>query len=130
MKESFLKSIEKRRSIYNITNTSPITDDEIMEIINIAVKHSPSAFNSQSARIIVLFGTHHEKLWDITTETLRKIVPVEAFGSTEQKMKQFKNGYGTILFFEDQNIIKKLQNDFALYKDNFPIWSEQSSGMF
>lgn len=44
-------------------------------------------------------------------------------------MNAFGSGYGTVLFFEDQNVIKGLQEQFALYKDNFPIWSEQSSGM-
>lgn len=129
MNNNFLQSIKKRRSVYEITNSSPITDEEIIQIINEAVKFTPSAFNSQSARVVVLFNSHHEKLWDITTEILREVVPAEAFGSTEQKMKQFKNGYGTILFFEDQNIIEKLQKDYPLYKDNFPIWSEESSGM-
>lgn len=129
MDKTLLDLIKFRRSIYQISNKSPISNEEIINIINEAVKHSPTAFNSQSSRVVILFGTHHEKLWDITTETLRKIVPAEAFGSTEQKMKLFKNGYGTILFFEDENIIKKLQEDYSLYKDNFPIWSEQSQGM-
>ncbi len=44
-------------------------------------------------------------------------------------MDAFKNGYGTILFFEDQDGVAALQKDFALYADNFPIWSNQSSGM-
>ena len=39
-----------------------------------AVLHTPSAFNSQSARIVVLFGEDHKKLWDITEETLKVIV--------------------------------------------------------
>lgn len=38
------------------------------------MKYTPSAFNSQTARLVVLFGEAHNKLWDITTETLRKVV--------------------------------------------------------
>ncbi|HEY8365072.1 MAG TPA: nitroreductase family protein [Haloplasmataceae bacterium] len=129
MNNNLLLSIKKRRSIYNLNNTSPLTDEEIMTIIEQSIMHTPSAFNSQSSRIIVLLKLEHEKLWDITTETLRRIVPEEAFGSTLQKMRNFKAAYGTVLFFEDQNVIEKLQKDYALYKDNFPIWSEQTSGM-
>lgn len=44
-------------------------------------------------------------------------------------MAGFRSGYGTILFFEDDAVIKSLQEQFELYKDNFPIWSQQSSGM-
>jgi predicted oxidoreductase (fatty acid repression mutant protein) len=34
-----------------------------------------------------------------------------------------------VLFYEDQDVVKGLQEKFALYADNFPIWSEQASGM-
>ena len=44
-------------------------------------------------------------------------------------MDSFKAGYGTVLFFEDEAIVKSLQEQFALYADNFPIWSNQASGM-
>jgi len=33
-------------------------------------------------------------LWNITTETLRKIVPAEKFAPTEVKMNAFGSGYG------------------------------------
>ena len=33
------------------------------------------------------------------------------------------------MYFEDQVVVEGLQEQFALYKDNFPIWSLQSSGM-
>ncbi len=76
-----------------------------------------------------MLGEQHDKLWDITKETLRKIVPENNFTSTEEKMNAFKSGYGTVLYFEDNQVVEELQENFALYKDNFPIWSQQSSGM-
>ncbi|WP_341783723.1 nitroreductase family protein, partial [Streptococcus agalactiae] len=36
---------------------------------------------------------------------------------------------GTVLFFEDQDVVKSLQEQFVLYADNFPVWSEQSTGI-
>ena len=44
-------------------------------------------------------------------------------------MNAFKSGYGTVLYFEDSEVVEELQEKFALYKENFPIWSQQSSGM-
>lgn len=44
-------------------------------------------------------------------------------------MASFKAGYGSVLFFEDQTVVKSLQENFALYADNFPVWSNQSSGI-
>jgi uncharacterized protein len=128
-KKDFYQAIKERRSIYGISNEQVLTDDQIVELVNFAVKYTPSSFNSQSARAVVLLGDQHRKLWDITEETLRKLVPADSFGSTQDKMNAFRSGYGTVLFFEDQNVIRTLQEQFALYKDNFPVWSEQSSGM-
>ena len=129
MSSNFNQLIENRRSIYAIGKESPISNEEIQSIVEHSVKFVPSAFNSQSARVVVLLGENHDKLWDITKETLRKIVPEANFPATEEKVNSFKNGFGSLLFFEDQAVVEGLQEQFALYKDNFPIWSLQSSGM-
>jgi uncharacterized protein len=129
LKKEFFSAIKDRRSIYGISNEKIVPDERIIEIVELAVKHAPSALNSQSGRIVILFGENHTKLWDITTKTLRKIVPVEKFGPTQDKMDSFSRGYATILFFEDQSVIDTLQKNYEIYKDNFPIWSQQSSGM-
>jgi uncharacterized protein len=123
------KAIKDRRSIYNIGKESVISDDEIHSLIADAVRYTPTAFNSQSSRIIVLLGMQHDKLWDITKETLRPLVPADKFSATEQKIDGFRNGSGTVLYFEDQDTIVNLQNSYPLYKDNFPVWSLESSGM-
>ena len=129
MEKDFFSAVADRRTFYNISKETVVSDDKIKEIIQKAVKHTPSAFNSQSARVVLLLEKQHDKLWDITKEALRKIVPSEHFSSTEEKINSFKNGYGTILFFEDVSVIESLQSQFPLYKDNFPIWSQQASGM-
>ena len=129
MKKDFYKAIEERRSFYGISKEKVTTDEVIKEVIEQAVKNTPSPFNSQSARVILLLEKHHDKLWDITKEALRKIVPADKFSETEDKINSFRNGYGTVLFFEDASVVESLQSEFALYKDNFPVWSQQSSGM-
>lgn len=129
MIKDFNTAIKERRTIYGISKETTVSDERIQEVINEAVLHTPSAFNSQSARIVVLFGENHDKLWDITKEALKKIVPEDKFAPTEEKINSFRSGYGTVLFFEDISVIESLQQQFATYKDNFPIWSQQSSGM-
>jgi len=129
MKKDFNTAVADRRSFYAISKEKVTTDEVIKEVIEKAVKNTPSAFNSQSARVVLLLEKQHDKLWDITKETLRKIVPAEQFGDTEDKINSFRNGYGTVLFFEDASIIESLQSQFPLYADNFPVWSQQSSGM-
>lgn len=129
MAKDFYTAVEGRRSIYGISKEVSITDDKIKEVIEFALKHTPSSFNSQTARIVLLLGEQHDKLWNLTEVALRKVVGDNNFSPTEEKMKSFRSGYGTVLFFEDQQVVEQLQKDFALYKDNFPIWSQQSSGM-
>ncbi|MDD3139176.1 MAG: nitroreductase family protein [Lachnospiraceae bacterium] len=129
MSKNFYEAVKNRRSYYGISKEIVATDDKIKEIVREAVKYTPSAFNSQSARVVLLLQDQHDRFWDITMEALRKVVPAEAFQVTEDKINTFKSGYGTVLYFEDQEVVNSLQKQFALYKDNFPIWSQQSSGM-
>lgn len=130
MTKSFKEALQARRSFYQIENKATLSDQEILDLIHLAVAHVPSSFNSQSTRVVLLTGAAHRKLWQITKEALRKLVPAEAFGTTEQKIDGcFACGYGTILYFEDQTVVQGLQEKFPTYKDNFPIWSEHTSAM-
>ena len=129
MKRNFMEAVENRRSIYALGRRKEVDPERIQELVSFALKHVPSPFNSQSARIVVLFGNESSRFWALAGDELRKIVPPEAFGATEEKLKSFDAGLGTILFFEDQAVVEGLMKKFALYKDNFPIWSLQSNGM-
>ena len=121
---------EKRRSIYALSNQLPVSNDEIVNLVEHAVLHTPSAFNSQSTRIVVLFGEDHKKLWDITEETLKVIVgDDEKFQGTKDKIAGFRAGAGTVLFFEDKGVVRNMQEAASLYADKFPIWAHQTSAM-
>ena len=126
---SFLDHIKQRRTIYAVGKNVALTPEQIESVIKEAVNHSPSAFNSQTSRIVTLFGESHLQFWNIVRETLRKIVPDAAFEGTNAKINSFAAGYGTVLFYEDQDVVKSLQEQFALYADNFPVWSEHSSAI-
>ena len=124
------KLAEKRRSIYALSNQLPVSNDEIVNLVEHAVLHTPSAFNSQSTRIVVLFGEDHKKLWDITEETLKTIVgDDEKFQGTKDKIAGFRAGAGTVLFFEDKGVVRNMQEAASLYADKFPIWAHQTSAM-
>lgn len=126
---SFIEQIKQRRSIYAIGKNVSQKPEQLDAVIQEAIKQSPSSFNSQSSRAVTLYGDSHTKFWEIVRETLRKMVPEENFESTSQKIDSFSAGYGTVLFYEDQDVIKDLQDQFPLYADNFPVWSEHSSAI-
>ncbi|WP_295937275.1 nitroreductase family protein [uncultured Alistipes sp.] len=130
MERTFKEALRHRRSHYALAPESPIDDVQIEEIVRFAIKHVPSAFNSQSTRAVLLLHEHHEKLWQIVKRTLRAIVPEDTFPRTEEKINNcFAAGYGTVLFFEDENIVRGLQQSFPTYAGNFPVWSEHTSAM-
>lgn len=130
MARDFITAIKHRRTYYALESKSPVSDEKIIEILDTAIMHVPSAFNSQTTRMVLLLGANHKRLWDITKETLRKIVPAEVFPKTEAKInRSFASGYGTVLFFEDTEVVKKLQAQFPSYAANFPNWSQQTSAM-
>ncbi len=121
---------EKRRSIYALSNQLPVSNDEIVKLVEHAVLHTPSSFNSQSTRVVVLFGDNHNKLWQITEDTLRGIVDnEEQFAATKQKIAGFKAGAGTVMFFEDHSVVRDMQAAAPLYADKFPIWAHQTNAM-
>lgn len=130
MTVSTLQNIaQARRSVYALDKNLPISTDEVRQIVEHAITHTPSSFNSQSTRLVVLFGEEHNKLWDIASDCLRAIVPAESFEPTAQKMAMFKAGAGTVLFFEDDEPVTALQEQFPAYAHNFPIWAEHSNAM-
>ena len=130
MTRDFKEALRHRRTYYHITNSSPISDEQIKEIIDFAVMNVPSAFNSQSTRIVLLLGKNHKKLWEITKETLKRLVSAEVFKGTEAKIDgSLAAGYGTILFFEDKTVVEQLQDSFPTYYDKFPVWAQQTSAM-
>jgi len=127
--KDFFAAVKDRRTHYGISRVSPVSDDRIKEIVRFAVKHVPSAFNSQSGRAVLLLGKSHDEFWSMVKESLRKIVPADKFAPTEEKIDGFGSGYGTVLFFEDSRPVKKLQEQFPTYAAHFPMWSDHSSGM-
>ena len=130
MTRTFKEAVKHRRSYYALSNKSLITDDAIENIIKFASEHIPSAFNSQSTRMVLLLGEQHIKFWDIVKDTLREITDEEAFVKTYKKISySFASGYGTVLFFEDNTVIEGLQNKFPLYSAAFDQWSGHTSAM-
>ncbi|KUL93646.1 nitroreductase [Bosea sp. WAO] len=124
-----LDKLKKRRTQYALGKNLPIPQTQVDSLIREAIRLSPSSFNSQSSRAVILFGKESDKFWNITREALRAVVPAADFEGTSKKIDSFASGAGTVLFFEDQEPVKALQANFPLYAHNFPIWSEHSTGI-
>jgi len=129
MEKTVQQMFAKRRTNYTLGKDVTLPQEEITARIEAVVREVPSAFNMQSGRIIIAYGSAHDKIWQITKDTLRAVVPAEAFSNTEKKIDSFAAAYGTILYYDDTDVVKKLQEQFPLYAANFPTWAQQANGM-
>lgn len=123
------QAFDERRSVYALGNELPVEPQAIVNMAERVLLHTPSAFNSQSSRLVVLFGAQHQQLWDIAEEKLRVAVGDGDFSGSKQKLDGFRAAAGTVLFYEDKNVTQSLQEQFALYADRFPVWAQQTSAM-
>ncbi|KRL01973.1 nitroreductase family protein [Liquorilactobacillus capillatus] len=129
MNEKYIDLLKKRRTIYALGRNMNVSEDEIVTLVKKAVRESPTAFNNQSVKAVILFGTASEKAWDIVAKRLETEVPdPQAYAKTKEKITSFKAGLGTILLFTDQRIVDQNKEQFSLYADNFQDWSEQGLG--
>lgn len=130
MTQQFQSIIENRRTIYNIGKNVQLSTQDLTNLIENAVEHAPSAFNSQTSRAVILFNAEHEAFWSLTFDQLKQFLPNdEAKERTQGKLNSFSAGVGTVLFYEDTDVVKGFQDQFPLYAENFPVWSEHSTGI-
>lgn len=118
----YLETLRRRRSIYNLDKNLPISEEEVKELIEEVTLLTPDAFNVQNQRLVVATGQEQDELWDLIYDSFDGMVPRE-------KIDSFKAAAGTILYYIHMPTIKKLEEDFPLYADNFYLWGHQSSAI-
>jgi len=121
---------KRRRSFYRLNRDVTVTDDELVKAVHFVVMHTPSAFNSQSSRLVLLLGESHERFWNIVCENISRVVSHSAFEKSRKKIEtSFANGYGTVLFFEDALVVEELKKNYPLYSVAIPVYSQHTSAM-
>lgn len=104
----FVDLLEKRRSIYALGTNSRYSKQEITDRIRKVVKQVPSAFNSQTTRVVVLFDEANHKFWDHIYDVQRNVLEGEMWDAMSGVLTGSKNGIGTVLFFEDMDAVKEM----------------------
>ena len=106
--ETLQHAFNERRTIYALGSDLPVVPQAVVNMAERVLLHTPSSFNSQSSRLVVLFGEQHKQLWDITELKLREAVGDGDFTGSKQKMDSFRAAAGTVLFYEDKKVIKAM----------------------
>ena len=94
--KNFLSITESRRTYYQLTNESTISDARIKELVTHTIKHVPSSFNSQTTRMVVVLKEKHEELWDAIMEIYKVQLPADKFEHAKGRMVGFRKAYGTV----------------------------------
>lgn len=123
------RAIAQRRSLYELDNQIKLSEEEFREFIGLALQNAPSANNSQSTRLIVLTQEAHREHWQQVEKILAQRIPSEKFERTAKKLAKFRAAYATILFFEDLQVVKKLEEQYPLYAEKYLDWSHQANAM-
>jgi uncharacterized protein len=124
-----IEVFKRRRTQYSLGTNLMISADTIDALIRESVRLAPSPFHSQSSRAVILFGDENQRLWNIVRDELATILSAEVLEPSLVKIDRLAAGVGTVLFFEDQQTIHDLQQEFPRFSEHFPAWSEQSGGM-
>ena len=114
------ESLAGRRSYYQLTKDMPVSAKEVTDMVEHLTELTPDAFN-MSARVVVALGDKSNQLWDAVYDAFDGKV-------AREKIDSFKAA-GTVLYFYDKSVVEGLQEKFALYAQNFPVWANQSNGM-
>ncbi|USS93398.1 nitroreductase family protein [Fructilactobacillus ixorae] len=130
MNTQLLDLMKQRRTIYHLGKNVQFDQAELYRYIKEIVRNTPSAFNSQPVRAVVLFNEHHAALWDIVETTLEEQVAPDAFLRTKAKISSFRDAYASILFYTDMDVVKDYTDNPALatYQYQEYNWSEEAQG--
>ena len=122
--------LDGRRSIYELSPQWVRPQAEVEEMLRQILLKTPSAYNAQPVRIMLLTGQNHTAHWQVVEDALIAHVGREAYDNrTRNKVhKAFMNGVATLLFLDYTPATEALQQKYPSYAHNFPLWAEQVQG--
>ncbi|HJG48781.1 MAG TPA: nitroreductase family protein [Facklamia tabacinasalis] len=103
----FTDLVKKRRTVYGLGNNTDLTKEEIVSRIREVAREIPSASNSQTTRLVVLFGEDNVKFWDHILDVQKDVMQGAMWDMFSGVMEGAKGAVGTILFFEDHDAVKE-----------------------
>jgi hypothetical protein len=105
---AFLDLVENRRTIYALGKNTDFSQEEIEDQVRKVIKQVPSASNSQTTRVVVLFDEANEKFWDHIYDVQKDVLEGEMWDMMSGVMVGAKDAVGTVLFFEDLDAVEKM----------------------
>ncbi|MBG9784779.1 nitroreductase family protein [Shouchella lehensis] len=120
---TFFEAIQTRHSYENVAADAVVSKERLVTVLEHVVTYVPTPFNIQSGKLLLLLGEKHRQFW--TDATKMKEESTDPF----DYLPQHNAGFGTVLFFEDQQAITDAKKQYPKKLDYFSSWSDHSSGM-
>ena len=123
--------IEKRRSNYDLATNIELTKKDLINLLRKIIYYSPSPFNVQSSKIVLLNKKSHHLLWTtVVEEYLKKNNNGELLDSDKARIKREDKAYGTILFYKDEQVIEENKKKLDAYEQKeLNNWCLEESAM-
>jgi uncharacterized protein len=115
-------ALKTRRTFYHLKKEMPVSEQEVLDLIQETTALVPDAFNMRSQRVVVALGAKQDELWDRIDKAFGGKVPRE-------KIDGFRAAAGTILYFIDEDVVRAMQEKVPRYAENFPLWANHANGM-
>lgn len=92
-----LKLLLKRRTTHYLGKDQELDKQVVIKILRETLLVSPSFFNAQTTRIVLLLDEENEKLWELVKECLEKHTKERSLApDTVEKLNGFKQANGTV----------------------------------
>ncbi|SCU98997.1 LAME_0G01376g1_1 [Lachancea meyersii CBS 8951] len=120
----FLETLAARRTIYALKPELPANVElqNVRDAVQEIIKHTPTCFNSQGNRAVILTGESHKCVWDHVYKT----IPIEAYKTRPLSARD--EALGTVVFLVNDAKTKEMQEAFPAWSDLFPEFVAHSSG--
>ncbi len=98
---AYLDTVKRRRSVRKLRG-GPLADVTLRGILD-AGRWSPSSFNSQPVRMVLL-RERHAAFWDFAEARLRETLPADRLERAVARFPGYRAGLFTLLFSEDTTV--------------------------
>ena len=130
MQSNFIQIAKLRHSVYHLGKNVKFSQKEIINLIENAIKVAPTPFNNQTVRAVILMGGYQGQVWQLIGQNVKQLVGSAKYQQVAApKIHSFSQGYATVLFYTDTDIVKKTAKQVPGFPaHNFTEWSEQAQG--
>ncbi|KAG0658203.1 putative nitroreductase [Maudiozyma exigua] len=124
MSASILKSVAARRTVYALKPEFPANFKlaDLQATVQAIIKDTPSAFNSQGNRAVILTGETHKSVWDSVVNS------IDSPDGKKRPASVRDEAVSSIIFFTDDKVTETLQEQFPAFASAFPSFADHSSG--